>query len=252
MTALARALSNRKRQSRFPVRLDAQHQQSRKCLIVVKIWYLASNRSLTQWKTCRPTVGHNITFTLTLRRWLVGEWVSELDNRWGSIVVSCCCEKLVAEAVGRGTSTFEAATKQRLLKTVTVWQNLVCPIMICEMCKTVREKSLLVITSCKSSVNQITNSNPVYSHSGMWQYHGNIKIQNVLQLKAVTRAGSDVKHVTAPPSNAELSVSAINPVMCSLRKVHKVDTWSLVAFVNPYASFLWKHSRYLMKFDTWC
>jgi hypothetical protein len=29
---------------------------------------------------------------------LVGELVSERDNCWGSVVVSCRCEKLVAEA----------------------------------------------------------------------------------------------------------------------------------------------------------
>jgi hypothetical protein len=29
---------------------------------------------------------------------LVGELVSQLDNCWGSAVVSSCCEKLVAEA----------------------------------------------------------------------------------------------------------------------------------------------------------
>jgi hypothetical protein len=29
---------------------------------------------------------------------LVSEWVSGLDNRWGSVVVSCFCKKLVAEA----------------------------------------------------------------------------------------------------------------------------------------------------------
>jgi hypothetical protein len=28
----------------------------------------------------------------------VTELVSELDNRWGSDVLRCCCEKLVAEA----------------------------------------------------------------------------------------------------------------------------------------------------------
>jgi hypothetical protein len=32
---------------------------------------------------------------------LVGEWASELDNRCGSVVVSCCCEKLVTEARGQ-------------------------------------------------------------------------------------------------------------------------------------------------------
>jgi hypothetical protein len=29
---------------------------------------------------------------------IVGELVSESDNSWGSVIVSCCCEKLVAEA----------------------------------------------------------------------------------------------------------------------------------------------------------
>jgi hypothetical protein len=28
----------------------------------------------------------------------VGELVNEVHNRWGSILVSCCCEKLVAKA----------------------------------------------------------------------------------------------------------------------------------------------------------
>jgi hypothetical protein len=27
--------------------------------------------------------------------------VSEFDNRWGSVVVYCCCEKLVTEAQGK-------------------------------------------------------------------------------------------------------------------------------------------------------
>jgi hypothetical protein len=35
---------------------------------------------------------------------LVGEWVSELVNRWGLVAVSCCCEKLVAE-VGDSSGT---------------------------------------------------------------------------------------------------------------------------------------------------
>jgi hypothetical protein len=37
--------------------------------------------------------------------------------------------------------------------------------VICEMCRTVRAQSLLVITSRKSSINPITNPNTVYSHS---------------------------------------------------------------------------------------
>jgi hypothetical protein len=49
--------------------------------------------------------------------------MSELDNSWGSVFVSCCCEKLVAEAriqLGNpeegGQSPLEAATKQRLMQ----------------------------------------------------------------------------------------------------------------------------------------
>jgi hypothetical protein len=52
--------------------------------------------------------------------------MNELDNRWGSVVVSCCCEKLVDEA-GRKFGNLEegerlpleAATEQQLVKTVT-------------------------------------------------------------------------------------------------------------------------------------
>jgi hypothetical protein len=47
-------------------------------------------------------------------------------NRWGSVVVSCCCEKLVAEFRGQFGNPeegerplLEVATKQRLVKTVT-------------------------------------------------------------------------------------------------------------------------------------
>jgi hypothetical protein len=31
--------------------------------------------------------------------------VNELDNRWASVVVSRCCEKVVAEAMDRGRET---------------------------------------------------------------------------------------------------------------------------------------------------
>jgi hypothetical protein len=44
--------------------------------------------------------------------------------------------------------------------------------VIFEMCKPVWLLELLVVTICvyKYSVNPITNPNPVYSHSYMWQY----------------------------------------------------------------------------------
>jgi hypothetical protein len=60
--------------------------------------------------------------------------------------------------------SLEAATKQLLVMTVTGWGDLVCPIVICEVWRTVRAQSLLTLLSCKSSVNSITNQNLVYSH----------------------------------------------------------------------------------------
>jgi hypothetical protein len=54
-------------------------------------------------------------------------------------MVTCCCENLVTEAGDisitqrkEETSTVEAATKQRLVKTVTGWEDLVCPVVICK------------------------------------------------------------------------------------------------------------------------
>jgi hypothetical protein len=107
-----------------------------------------------------------------------GWWVSELYNRCGSVVVSSCYENLVAETRGQfrnpedGESPpLETATKQRLVKTVTDWEDIVCPIVMCEVCRTVTAKTLLVVTSCKSSINPITSPKHAYSHSMRWQYY---------------------------------------------------------------------------------
>jgi hypothetical protein len=62
----------------------------------------------------------------------------------------------------------EAAIKQRLLKALTDWEDLVCSIVICEVCRTVQ--SSFVVASCKSSINPITNPKPVYTHTITWQY----------------------------------------------------------------------------------
>jgi hypothetical protein len=55
--------------------------------------------------------------------------------------VSCCCGKLVTEARGPFRNPeegerppLETATKQRLVKTVTDGEDLVCPVVICEAC----------------------------------------------------------------------------------------------------------------------
>jgi hypothetical protein len=46
-----------------------------------------------------------------------------------------------------------------------LFEVLVCPLVICEVHRTVRAQSLLVLTNCKISVHPITNPKPSYSHS---------------------------------------------------------------------------------------
>jgi hypothetical protein len=57
----------------------------------------------------------------------------QVDNHWGSSIVNCCCDKLVAKP-GDGP-LLEAFTKQRLVKTVTVRKPSMS-IVICEVRRT--------------------------------------------------------------------------------------------------------------------
>jgi hypothetical protein len=68
MTAVARANSNCKRQTRPLVREGATHQQTRNCLTAIKIWPWAPDGCLKPRQTGRLTVGRNITLTMTLVR----------------------------------------------------------------------------------------------------------------------------------------------------------------------------------------
>jgi hypothetical protein len=63
MTALARASSNCKRQTRPLVRESAPHQQNRNCLTVIKIWSQAPDGCFIPRQTGRLTVGRNISQT---------------------------------------------------------------------------------------------------------------------------------------------------------------------------------------------
>jgi hypothetical protein len=47
-------------------------------------------------------------------------------------------------------------------------EDIVCMIVICELCRIVIAYSLLAVTRFKSSINPITNANPVYNQSIMW------------------------------------------------------------------------------------
>jgi hypothetical protein len=64
------------------VATNPQMSDSNKNLVLGPIGMLDTK---TDWLT----VGRNITFDF--------DFLQELDNCWGSVVVSCCCEKLVAE-----------------------------------------------------------------------------------------------------------------------------------------------------------
>jgi hypothetical protein len=96
----------------------------------------------------------------------VGWWVSELVRE---TLRFSHREMLLLEAGSWGQGQFgkpeewehpplKADTKQRLVKTVTDWEDLVYPILIREVFGTVRANALFVVTSCRSSVNPITNS----------------------------------------------------------------------------------------------
>jgi hypothetical protein len=53
---------------------------------------------------------------------------------------------------------------RRLVRTRKTEKTYVCAVVDCEMCITVRAKSLFIVTFCKSLINAITIPNPVYSH----------------------------------------------------------------------------------------
>jgi hypothetical protein len=65
MTALARASSGYKGQTRPVVREGAQHEQTRNCLTVINIWSWAPDGCFIPRQTGRLTVGRNMTLTLS-------------------------------------------------------------------------------------------------------------------------------------------------------------------------------------------
>jgi hypothetical protein len=81
------------------------------------------------------------------------------------------CELLLLQAGSWGWGQFgnpeererlslEAATRQRLVKTVRDWEDAVCHTVICGVCRRVRAQSLLVVTSCKIPIDPVPNLNP--------------------------------------------------------------------------------------------
>jgi hypothetical protein len=70
---------------------------------------------------------------------------SQLENRWGSDVVSCCCEKLVAEA-GDSSGTqrkgnvrcWKPLPSNGASEDCNRLRRLVCPVVAYEVCRTMR------------------------------------------------------------------------------------------------------------------
>jgi hypothetical protein len=61
--------------------------------------------------------------------WLVSEWVSEWEDCWGSVTVSCCCEKLVAEAVA--SSVTQGKENARRWKPLPMWLWTLAGVFVC-------------------------------------------------------------------------------------------------------------------------
>jgi hypothetical protein len=78
MSALERARSNCKRQTRPLVRQGASHQQTSNYLTVIKIWSWAPDECFIPRQTGRQTVGRNMTLTLTKGRPVPG-WYKYRD-----------------------------------------------------------------------------------------------------------------------------------------------------------------------------
>jgi hypothetical protein len=107
----------------------------------------------------------NITGSLDFVHRLLFFRVTELEDRYGSVLVSCCCEKLVSEARGQIGNPEEG--ERPLLK----------PLPGDDCQRHSRMKRLIACYSelhsvsvlfWKCSINPITNGNPVSNHSYTW------------------------------------------------------------------------------------
>jgi hypothetical protein len=74
----------------------------------------------------------------------------------------------VQEHIGRGMTTTESRS-QWLGEIKADWEDKVFAVVNCRMCEGVTELQLIVITSCTCPINLVSNLNPVYSHSYLWQ-----------------------------------------------------------------------------------
>jgi hypothetical protein len=124
----------------------------------------------------------------------------------------------------------EAATKEQLVKAVTGWEEEVYPIVICEVCGTVRAQSLLVVSTCNSSINPITNPNPVYSHSIGW-YSYTRNRGTVFSSRSVPRCYKRDKLGAAV--REELVEAWVIWITAGVQSLWEADNWGRGQFGNP-------------------
>jgi hypothetical protein len=67
---------------------------------------------------------------------------------------------MITEAEDNVRIRYEATTGEDTAD----WEKLSCAVVICKLYISVRLLELLVVTSCKISINPVTNPNPVSSH----------------------------------------------------------------------------------------
>jgi hypothetical protein len=159
--AVPRAKGSFKCHTRFLVREDAPHKQTGNCLRVINIWSWGPRCGLTPRQTDRLTVRRNITLTLVLTWWAVSQLLR------GLLQLSPC-ELLLLQAGSWGMGIVREARERGTSAAESRYQK------IGEECNRLRDPSvsysdlwiLTVFTSCKSSssINLITNPNPIYSH----------------------------------------------------------------------------------------
>jgi hypothetical protein len=66
---------------------------------------------------------------------------------------------------GEEATPMESVTRQPVKIQQTEKTQSVCAVVNCRVCELTIALYLLVVTTCKCSINPITNPNPVYSHS---------------------------------------------------------------------------------------
>jgi hypothetical protein len=78
---------------------------------------------------------------------------------------------IVWESRVMGTSAVESCYQAMTGEVTTDWKDLVRAVVNCRVCELAIALWLLVVTTCKCSINPIASQNPIDNHSYMRQYY---------------------------------------------------------------------------------